>query len=40
MLTITIVPQTSIATDTLLQESLSMIRTSPNCGTVLGASAC
>jgi len=40
LLTITIVPQTGIATDTLLKESLSMVRTSPNCGSVLGTSAC
>ena len=39
-ITLTIVPQTGIASDTLLQESLSMIRTAPNCGTVLGMAAC
>lgn len=39
-LTITIVPQTGIASDTLLKESLAMVRTSPNCGTVLGQAAC
>src|SRR6266550_2122754 len=35
-ITITIVPQTGIPSDTLLTESLSMIRSAPNCGTVLG----
>jgi len=39
-ITLTIVPQTGIASDTLLKESLSMIRTAPNCGTVLGMAAC
>lgn len=39
-LTITIVPQTGIAKDTLLKEYLSMVRTSPNCGTVLGMASC
>ena len=39
-LTITIVPQTGIPDDTLLKESLSMIRTAPNCGTVLGTASC
>jgi len=39
-ITITIVPQTGIASDTLMKESLSMIRTMPTCGTVLGVVAC
>ena len=39
-ITITIVPQTGIPSDTLLQESLSMIRSAPNCGTVLGMASC
>ena len=39
-ITITIVPQTGYASDTLLQESLSMLRSSPNCGTVLGMASC
>lgn len=37
---ITIVPQTSIASDTLLKESLTMYRSSPLCGTSLGIAAC
>ena len=40
LLTVTIVPQTGIASDTLLKESLSMVRTSPNCGTILGTASC
>ena len=39
-ITITIVPQTGYASDTLLKESLSMLRSSPNCGTVLGMATC
>ena len=39
-ITITIVPQTSYASDTLLKESLSMLRSSPTCGTVLGMASC
>ena len=39
-ITITIVPQTGIPSDTLLTESLSMIRSAPNCGTVLGMASC
>jgi prepilin-type N-terminal cleavage/methylation domain-containing protein len=39
-ITITIVPQTGYASDTLLQESLSMLRSNPNCGTVLGTASC
>jgi prepilin-type N-terminal cleavage/methylation domain-containing protein len=38
--TITIVPQTGIASDTLMKESLTMYRSSPLCGTALGVSAC
>jgi prepilin-type N-terminal cleavage/methylation domain-containing protein len=37
---ITIVPQTGIASDTLLTESLTMYRSSPLCGTSLGMAAC
>jgi prepilin-type N-terminal cleavage/methylation domain-containing protein len=37
---ITIVPQTSIASDTLLKESLTMYRSSPLCGTTLGMVSC
>jgi prepilin-type N-terminal cleavage/methylation domain-containing protein len=39
-ITITIVPQTNNPSDTLLKESLSMLRSSPNCGTVLGMASC
>jgi len=39
-ITITIVPQTGYASDTLLKESLSMLRSSPNCGTVLSMATC
>jgi prepilin-type N-terminal cleavage/methylation domain-containing protein len=39
-ITITIVPQTSIASDTLLTESLTMYRSSPLCGTTLGMVSC
>jgi len=39
-ITITIVPQTGIPSDTLLKESLSMIRSAPNCGTVLAMASC
>jgi hypothetical protein len=39
-ITLTIVPQTGIPSDTLLKESLSMLRTAPNCGTVLAMAAC
>ena len=37
---ITIVPQTSIPSDTLLKETLTMYRSSPLCGTSLGTQAC
>jgi len=37
---ITIVPQTSIASDTLLKETLTMYRSSPLCGTALGIQSC
>jgi prepilin-type N-terminal cleavage/methylation domain-containing protein len=40
MITITIVPQTGIAKDTLQQETLTMLRSSPTCGTALNAVAC
>jgi len=40
MVSITIVPQTGIPSDTLLQESLSMVRSSPLCGTSLGMVSC
>lgn len=39
-ISITIVPQTGIASDTLLQESLTMYRSSPLCGTALGMATC
>lgn len=39
-ITLTIVPKTGIPSDTLLQESLSMMRTAPNCGTVLAMAGC
>lgn len=39
-ITITIVPQTGIPSDTLLQETLTMYRSSPLCGTSLGIQAC
>ena len=39
-LTITIVPQTSYASDTLLKETMTMLRSSPLCGTSLGTAAC
>ena len=39
-ITLTIVPQTGYASDTLLKESLSMLRSAPNCGTVLGMASC
>jgi len=37
---ITIVPQTGIASDTLLKETLTMYRSSPLCGTALGIQSC
>src|SRR5437764_737073 len=37
---ITIVPQTGYASDTLLQETMAMLRSSPLCGTSLGTAAC
>lgn len=37
---ITIVPQTGIASDTLLRETLTMYRSSPLCGTALGIQSC
>ena len=37
---ITIVPLTSIASDTLLKETLTMYRSSPLCGTALGTQTC
>jgi prepilin-type N-terminal cleavage/methylation domain-containing protein len=39
-LTITVVPQTGIASDTLLKESLTMYRSAPLCGTSLGMVSC
>ncbi|HEY2378438.1 MAG TPA: prepilin-type N-terminal cleavage/methylation domain-containing protein [Gemmatimonadaceae bacterium] len=39
-ITITIVPQTGYPSDSLLKESLSMLRSAPNCGTVLGTATC
>ena len=37
---ITIVPQTSYASDTLMKDSLAMYRSAPICGTALGVVAC
>jgi prepilin-type N-terminal cleavage/methylation domain-containing protein len=37
---ITIVPQTGIMSDTLLKDSLQMYRSAPLCGTALGVAAC
>jgi prepilin-type N-terminal cleavage/methylation domain-containing protein len=37
---LTIVPQTGYASDTLLQESMTMLRSSPLCGTSLGVASC
>jgi hypothetical protein len=39
-ISITIVPQTSIISDTLLKDSLQMYRSAPICGTALGIVAC
>ena len=39
-ITITIVPQTGIAADTLKQETLTMLRSSPVCGTALNIMTC
>lgn len=39
-LTITIVPQTGVASDTLKKETLTMVRSSPTCGTALAVVAC
>lgn len=39
-ISITIVPQTGIASDTLMQETLTMYRSSPLCGTALGIQSC
>lgn len=39
-ITITIVPQTGVASDTLNKESLTMVRSSPTCGTALIIVAC
>ena len=40
VVSITIVPQTGIDSDTLLKESLTMYRSSPLCGTALGMASC
>ena len=40
VISITIVPQTGIDSDTLLKESLTMYRSSPLCGTALGMASC
>jgi prepilin-type N-terminal cleavage/methylation domain-containing protein len=37
---ITIVPRTIYASDTLLKESMTMLRSSPLCGTSLGVASC
>jgi hypothetical protein len=39
-ITITIVPQTGIPSDTLYKESLTMYRSAPLCGTSLGMVSC
>jgi len=39
-ITITIVPQTGIAADTMKKETLTMVRSSPSCGTALNVVAC
>jgi hypothetical protein len=39
-ITITIVPQTNIPSDSSKKERLSMVRTSPSCGTALSVAAC
>lgn len=39
-ITITIVPQTGVDSDTLMKESLTMYRSAPLCGTSLGSVAC
>lgn len=39
-ITITIVPQTGIDADTLKKETLTMVRSSPTCGTALNAVPC
>jgi prepilin-type N-terminal cleavage/methylation domain-containing protein len=39
-ISITIVPQTGIMSDTLLKDSLQMYRSAPLCGTALGVAAC
>ena len=39
-ITITIVPQTGIPSDTLLKKTLTMYRSSPLCGTALGIQPC
>ena len=39
-ISITIVPQTSVISDTLLKDSLQMYRSAPLCGTALGTVAC
>lgn len=40
MITITIVPQTGIASDTLKQETLTMLRSKPVCGDALNVLTC
>lgn len=40
MLTITIVPQTGVAADTLKKETLTMMRSKPVCGTALNVASC
>jgi prepilin-type N-terminal cleavage/methylation domain-containing protein len=37
---ITIVPQTTYASDTLMKESMTMLRSSPMCGTSLAVTPC
>jgi prepilin-type N-terminal cleavage/methylation domain-containing protein len=39
-ITITIVPQTGIASDTLKKETVTMVRSKPVCGTALNLASC
>jgi prepilin-type N-terminal cleavage/methylation domain-containing protein len=39
-ITITIVPQTGIPSDTLKQETVTMVRSNPSCGTALLVASC
>jgi prepilin-type N-terminal cleavage/methylation domain-containing protein len=39
-ITLTIVPQTGVASDTLKQETVTMVRSKPVCGTALNIASC